>query len=93
MRWLWSRQPAPENPDPPLGVVLHYSGRAIPCSVLRDPDQDEHGCAAWVAVPGEAVNIRPGESVRLTAAVLPGRTLLLADLGLGADEEAWPGSR
>ena len=64
----WSRQPAPENPDPPLGVVLHYRGRAIPCTVLRDPDLDEHGCAAWIAVPDESLVILPvGEDFRLTA--------------------------
>ena len=92
MRWLWSPRPVPENPEPPEGVVLHYRGRAIPCTALRDEDLDERGCAAWIAVPDEPVTIGPDEYFQLTAVVLPGQTLLLADLGLEADE-AWPGSR
>ena len=83
MRWPWQPAPVPENPEVPRGVVLHWNGRVIPCSMLRDPDQDEPGCAAWLAVPGEAVRIGPGQFFSLKATgrlpdgclVLPGFTI------------------
>jgi hypothetical protein len=94
MRMPWSRQPAPENPDPPCGVVLTVNGRAYGCDVLRDPDLDEHGCAAWVAVPAEQVIIREGDSIELTATELPDDTVLYPGITIpGLDEDAWPGSR
>jgi hypothetical protein len=76
---LFRRTAVPEDPEPPQGVILHWRGRAIGCSVLRDPDADEHGCAAWIAVPGEPVRIAYGEDFRLTATVLPGKCILIAD--------------
>jgi hypothetical protein len=93
MKWPWTPQPVPDNPEPPEGVVLHYRGRAVTCSVLREPGADEHGCAAWLAVPDEPLTLRYGEDFRLTATLLPAHTLLLADLGLEHDEEPWPGPR
>jgi hypothetical protein len=98
MRWprLRLRRQAPENPEPPLGVVLHWRGRAIPCGVVRDESQDEHGYAAWMAVPLEQAIIEPGDQIRISAAVLPDRTVLIAGLTLATDDEeagSWPGSR
>jgi hypothetical protein len=65
---------APEN------VRLVTGGREYPCDVLRDPGQDSDGCAAWVAVPREALPPL-GEGAYLRAAVLPAKTLLIVDLG------------
>jgi len=75
------RRPAAAAPDPgpPAGVILHYRGRAIGCSVLRDPGQDRRGRTAWVAVPAEPVTIAPGEEYEVTATVLPDGAELLAD--------------
>jgi hypothetical protein len=87
----------PENPEPPQGVILRYRGRAVPCTPLRDEDLDEHGCAAWIAVPDEPVALREGEFFELTATVpLPDDSVLFPGFavpGLGAGEETWPGSR
>ena len=87
MRWPFRRTPVPENPEQPRGVILHWRGRVIPCSMLRDPDQDEPGCAAWLAVPMEDVRIAPGEKFMLTATVrLPDGCLVLP--GFTVDEGA-----
>jgi hypothetical protein len=67
------------DPVPPGGVVLHYNGREIGCDVLREPDQDTRGVTAWLAVPAETVTIRPGDEVRVTAALLPAGSQLLVD--------------
>jgi hypothetical protein len=37
--------------DAPEDVRPVIDGREYPCDVLRDPDQDSAGCAAWVVVP------------------------------------------
>ena len=64
---------------PPEGVCLIADdGTVIPCDVLRDPDQDKDGCAAWVAVPRKPVP--PGMGIAPKAALLPPRTSLLAEL-------------
>jgi hypothetical protein len=73
--------------------MLHYRGRVISCSVLREPDADESGCAAWIAVPDEPVDVQLGMPLSLTATVLPGRTLLMLGCAVPGDEETWPGSR
>lgn len=63
---------APEN------VRLVIGGREYPCDVLRDPEQDDDGCAAWVVVPrGKLPPYGPGMSV--LASVLPAKTLLILD--------------
>lgn len=64
------RQQAPEN------VRLVIDGREYPCDVLRDPDQDRDGCAAWVAVPREPLP-PSGESMSVRAGMLPARSLLV----------------
>lgn len=85
----------PSEPEPPSGIVLHYRGRAVPCSPLRDEELDEHGCAAWIAVPDEPVDLRYGEDFRLTAPPggLPENTVLYPGFPVPGEEEAWPGSR
>lgn len=65
---------APEN------VRLVIGGSEYPCDVLRDPEQDQDGCAAWVVVPrGELPPYEAGMSV--CASVFPARTLLVFNLG------------
>jgi hypothetical protein len=64
---------APEN------VRLVIAGVEYPCDVLRDPDEDTDGCAAWVAVPRDP--IPPGAVPEaLRAAVLPAKTALIVRL-------------
>jgi len=66
---------APEN------VRLVIGAREYQCDVLRDPEQDSDGCAAWVVVPREPLPpLREGACVR--AAVLPAKTLLLLSFDL-----------
>lgn len=36
--------------EAPEDVRLVIDGREYPCDVLRDPDQDRDGLAAWVCV-------------------------------------------
>jgi hypothetical protein len=94
MSW-WRHRPAPENPEPPSGIVLHYRGRAIPCTPLRDPDMDEPGCAAWLAVPAEQVRLRYGEEFSLTVPpdCLPDNCVVLPGFTVPDEEGSWPGSR
>jgi hypothetical protein len=66
---------APEN------VRFVIDGREYPCDVLRDPDQDRDGCAAWVAVPRGPLP-QAGEDVSVRAGELPAKSLLVFDLGL-----------
>jgi hypothetical protein len=56
--------------------------------VLRDESLDEHGCAAWVAVPDEPVTIPDGEKYRVTADVLPDGCELIADFRAPLDVPA-----
>jgi hypothetical protein len=97
MRWPWSACPVPDNPEPPKGIIVCYRGRVIPCTPLRDPDLDERGCAAWVAVPDEPVHLRPGEEFVLTVrenGILPDDTVVFPGFTVpGVNEDAWPGSR
>ncbi len=65
---------APEN------VRLVIDGREYPCDVLRDPGQDKDGCAAWVAVPREALPPYI-EVAYMRVAVLPAKSLLVFSLG------------
>lgn len=60
----------------PEGVVLHVAGREYPCDMLRDPDHDKDGVAAWVAVPREALPAST-DGMTMTAAVLPAMTSLI----------------
>jgi hypothetical protein len=64
------------DPVAPEDVRLVIDGREYPCDVLRDPGQDKDGCAAWVAVPRDALP-RRWESASVRAAVLPARSLLV----------------
>lgn len=82
------RAPA-ADPEPPLGVILHYRGRAIPCDVLRDPDLDRRGETVWVAVPSEPVTFQPGETPELTATVLPDGCLLHGPRDREPDDAEW----
>jgi hypothetical protein len=85
-------RPVPADPGPPAGVILHYRGRAVGCEVRRATELDRRGCAAWLAVPAEPVAVLPGEKIRLTAAVLPAGTVLIADLASPPPlpgEDAW----
>jgi hypothetical protein len=66
---------APEN------VRLVIDGKEYPCDVLRDPDQDRDGCAAWVAVPREPLP-PAGEDVCLRAGMLPAKSLLVINTDL-----------
>lgn len=66
--------------EAPEDVRLVIGDREYPCDVLRDPEQDSDGCAAWVVVPREALPPL-GESACVRAAVLPAKTLLVLDLG------------
>lgn len=69
------------GPEPPENVRIVIGDREYPCDVLRDPDQDRDGCAAWVTVPREPL---PDDyrlhQVEIRAAVLPARTLLCFSL-------------
>lgn len=80
---LFRRSRVPEHPAPPQGVILHWRGRAIGCFMLRDPDADERGSVAWMAVPAEDVHIAPGEDFRLTATVLPDGCIVLPGFTVG----------
>ena len=62
----WRRWQVPENPEPPSGIILEYRGLAISCTPLRDPDMDRRGEVAWIAVPDQQIDLRPGEEFRLT---------------------------
>lgn len=75
---------------PPLGVMLHYRGRGIPCDVLRDPELDRRGQTAWVAVPSEPVTLAEGELPDLTAAHIPDGSVLIWG-SASQDEHAEPG--
>jgi len=77
MRWLRKRRPAPQDPEPPEGIILRARGRDIRCIPLRDPDQDEPGCAADP----------PDGYLPDNCVILPGFTIP------GAGVEAWPGPR
>jgi hypothetical protein len=68
----------------PEGVVLHAGGRDYPCDVLRDPDQDKDGVAAWVAVPRDSLPAVTG-GMTVTAAVLPAMTGLILCLNTEDD--------
>jgi hypothetical protein len=62
---------------PPENVRVVIGGREYPCDVLRDPDQDTLGCAAWVAVPRRPLPaLAPGETMSVLASVLPAKTAL-----------------
>jgi hypothetical protein len=64
------------DPDPPVGLRLVLDdGRVIPCDVLRDPDLDRDGCAAWVVVPRDPDLIVTMRGA-LEADVIPARTSL-----------------
>jgi hypothetical protein len=99
MRWLRKRRPAPQDPEPPEGIILRARGRDIRCIPLRDPDQDEPGCAAWLAVPAEDFLLRRGEEFDLFVAdppdgYLPDNCVILPGFTIpGAGVEAWPGPR
>lgn len=67
--------------------MLHWRGQAIPCLMLRDPDSDERGCAAWLAVPAEHAEIAAGEEFTLTAGRLPDGCVVLPGFTVG-DETA-----
>jgi hypothetical protein len=73
---------------PPENVRLLIGGAEYPCGVIRDPDLDEDGCAAWVAVPREplppaaASSILAGVPVGIRAGMLPAKSVLLMDLDL-----------
>lgn len=70
-----SRRARPDSP-PPEGVRIERAdGTVIPCSVLRDPSQDENGCAAWLVVPDTEYEPGPGDAIR--ADMIPGRTTLV----------------
>jgi hypothetical protein len=67
---------------PPENVRVVIGGREYPCDVLRDPDQDADGCAAWVAVPRQPLPpLPPGQSMSVRASVLPARTALEVRVG------------
>ena len=100
MRWRLFRRPqVPENPEPPSGIVLRTGGRDIRCIALRDEDQDEPGCVAWLAVPAEDFLLRRGEEFDLFVAdppdgYLPDNCVILPGFTIpGAGVEAWPGPR
>jgi hypothetical protein len=81
----WLRRPAPaEMPPemPPENVRLVIGGQEYPCDVLRDPDQDENGCAAWVAVPREPPPVIAA-GFEVLAGMLPAKSRLLIELDLG----------
>jgi len=71
VRLLRRRRPVPRDPEQPRGIILRARGRDIPCTALRDPDQDEGGCAAWLAVPDEDITLRRGEAFDLFVADPP----------------------
>lgn len=65
--------------ESPENVRLVIDGQEYPCDVLRDPEQDSDGCAAWVVVPrDELPPYSAGMSV--CASVLPAKTLLVFNL-------------
>jgi hypothetical protein len=67
----------------PEGVrVRRADGTIVECDVLRDPDQDRDGCAMWIAVPREPLDINTG-AFALLADVLPGKTILRCCTGSG----------
>jgi hypothetical protein len=76
---------------PPLGVILHYRGLAIPCEVLRDEDLDRRGRTAWIAWPVEPAPLAPEEEPDLRATVLPDGCLLFYGplLQREASREEW----
>ena len=81
-RWLRGRESTPRPEVPPEGVRLHIGDREYPCDVLRDPDRDENGCAAWICVPREP--LPPGAvPCSVSADMLPAKSSLLIELDLG----------
>jgi hypothetical protein len=66
---------APEN------VRIVIDGREYPCDMLRDPDLDRDGLAAWVAVPREPLP-PAGRDMTLRAGMLPGNTMLVFHPGM-----------
>ena len=105
MRWLRKRRPVPHDPEPPQGIILRATSRdtgavrEVQCIPLRDPDQDETGCVAWLAVPAEDFMLRRNEDVLLFVldppeGYLPDNSVILPGFRIpGAVDEAWPGSR
>jgi hypothetical protein len=60
----------------PEGVrIITPSGVVIACDVLRDPDGDTDGCAAWLVVPHKELPADLG-SWQVTADMLPGKSIL-----------------
>jgi hypothetical protein len=60
----------------PGGVVLHIGGRDYPCDLLRDPDHDQDGVAAYAVVPRVPLPART-EGMRVTPGALPAGTVLV----------------
>jgi hypothetical protein len=62
----------------PQGVrVRCQDGSVTECWVLRDPDQDKNGCAAWIAVPQGLLTSPPSV---LSVDMLPGKTVIILEM-------------
>jgi hypothetical protein len=73
--WPW-RKKRPE--EPPQGVrICRPDGTSVECGLLREPDADREGCAAWIAVPLEP--FAPGPDDQVQCAVLRSRPALRVD--------------
>jgi hypothetical protein len=77
MKLPWKRRAdPPQFGAAPEGVrIVWEDGTVIACDVLRDPDQDESGCAAWIAVPRDPMPVATGGFV-VRADVLHPKTVL-----------------
>lgn len=65
--------------EAPQNVRLVIGGREYPCDVLRDPDQDSDGCAAWLAVPRGPLPAC-GASASVRAGMLPAKSVLIVSV-------------
>ena len=66
------------NEDAPEDVRLVIDGTEYPCDVLRDPDQDSDGCAAWVVIPRVPLPDHC-EQFAVRAATVPAMSSLVID--------------
>jgi len=62
--------------DAPRDIVLHIGGGDYPCDLLRDPDHDQDGVAAYAVVPRVSLPAST-EGMRVTAGTLPAGTVLV----------------
>lgn len=64
----------PLPPAPQDVRITRTDGTTVRCGVLRDPDNDKPGEAAWIAHPLEPYAIQAGD--KLSVGLLPGCTSL-----------------